>query len=94
LNGTHPSERRGLFGFDTRQRSQGFFFAARLRSLKMPRKPIGDRPMTQSERNRKLRESRLKEGLSELRGAFVPTELHAQAKQVRCDWLKSIKSMG
>lgn len=50
--------------------------------------------MTQSERNRKLRESRLKEGLSELRGAFVPTELHAQAKQVRCDWLKSIKSMG
>ena len=49
--------------------------------------------MTQSERNRKLRESRLKEGLSELRGAFVPTELHAQAKRVLSDWLKSIQSI-
>lgn len=47
--------------------------------------------MTQAERNRKLRESRLKEGLSELRGAFVPTELHAQAKRVLAEWLTSIR---
>jgi len=41
-----------------------------------------------SERIRLLRERRLREGLTELRGVFVPINLHAEAKQVLSKWLK------
>ena len=57
----------------------------------MPRKPLGDRPMTQSERARKSRENRANAGISELRACFVPTELHAEVKALVAEWLAQRK---
>ena len=34
------------------------------------------------------------EGLTELRGAFVPTERHAEAKRILSEWLASLKQKG
>ena len=60
----------------------------------MPRKPEGARALTSTEKVRALRERRALEGLTELRGAFVPTERHAEAKRIISEWLASLKSKG
>ena len=60
----------------------------------MPRKPNGDRAQTSTEKVRALRERRAAAGLTELRGTFVPTELHAEAKAFIAEWLAQRKSAG
>lgn len=60
----------------------------------MPRKPNGDRALTSTEKVRALRERRAAAGLTELRGTFVPTELHADAKRVIAEWMASLKLKG
>lgn len=60
----------------------------------MPRKPQGERALTSTEKVRNLRIRRAQEGLTELRGAFVPTELHAEAKRILSAWLESLRPKG
>ena len=60
----------------------------------MPRKPNGDRALTSTEKVRALRERRAAAGLTELRGTFVPTDLHKDAKRLIAEWLAQRKSAG
>lgn len=46
------------------------------------------KPMTNAEKQRALRQRHRDEGRTELRGVYVPTQLHARVKQVITDWLK------
>lgn len=60
----------------------------------MAKKPQGTRALTSTEKVRNLRERRAADGLSELRGVFVPTQIHQEAKRVLREWLASLKSKG
>lgn len=60
----------------------------------MTRKPDGERALTSTEKVRNLRARRAKEGLTELRGAFVPMDLHKDAKRLIAEWLTSLKTKG
>lgn len=49
------------------------------------------KPMTTAEKQRALRQRRADEGLTELRGVYAPTDLHAELKQKIAKWLKQKK---
>ena len=50
--------------------------------------------MTSTEKVRALRERRAAAGITELRGTFVPTGLHAEVKDAIAEWLARRKSAG
>lgn len=58
----------------------------------MAKKPQGTRALTSTEKVRNLRERRAADGLSELRGVFVPTRLHQDAKRVLREWIAALKA--
>lgn len=60
----------------------------------MPKKPQGVRALTSTEKVRNLRERRAADGLSELRGIFIPTHIHQDAKRVLREWLATLNSKG
>jgi hypothetical protein len=46
------------------------------------------KPNPATVRSRRLRDERAKEGIKELRGVYVPLELHTEAKEAIKEWLR------